>query len=338
MKLITRAACKRLAVLGLVLAVAVTWAYLTMIRMPSKSYRGPLPPLTTAQKQASDQLRRHVQMLAGTIGERNVWRPRKLREAADFIEKSLAPFGAQVRRHGYQVEGENCENLELEIPGRSRREEIIVVGAHYDSVSGSPGANDNGSGVAGLLTLAERLARVEPARTLRLVAFVNEEPPFFQTNTMGSRVYARQARQKGERIVAMLSLETMGYYTDAPGTQKYPFPLGLFYPSRGNFIGFVGDTASRSLVRQCIALFRKSASFPSEGAALPGGLPGIGWSDHWAFWQEGYPALMITDTAPFRYAHYHTLEDTPDKIDYDRFARVMDGVEQVVLGLLESPK
>jgi hypothetical protein len=334
MKLITRKGRIRLAILAVVLAVALSWAYITMIRMPLKSFTGKLPALTTAQQTLSERLRRDVIVLAKDIGEHNVFAPTKLRQAAEFVEASLARTGRPVQRQSYEVEKQVCHNFEIEITGKSRREEIVVIGAHYDSVLGSPGANDNGSGVAALLALSTSLAPIEPSRTLRLVAFVNEEPPYFQTELMGSRVYARRARQRGERIVAMLSLETMGYYSDAVGSQKYPFPFGLLYPSRGNFIAFVGNTRSGHLVRNSIAAFRKEAQFPCEGAALPAGIAGVGWSDHWAFWQEGYAAVMVTDTAPFRYPHYHTGEDTPDKLDYDRLARVTEGLEKVIRALV----
>ena len=147
---------------------------------------------------------------------------------------------------------------------------------------------------------------------------------------MGSVVYAKQCRKHREKIVAMLSLETIGYYTDERGTQHYPFPFSLFYPSTGNFIGFVGNTLSAGLVRDVVASFRHHAKFPSEGGALPGAVPGIGFSDQWAFWQEGYPGVMVTDTAPFRYPYYHTREDTPDKVRYDHLARVVAGLEGVI--------
>jgi Zn-dependent M28 family amino/carboxypeptidase len=201
-------------------------------------------------------------------------------------------------------------------------------------VLGSPGANDNGSGVAALLTLARLWANSEPVRTLRFVAFVNEEPPFFQKDEMGSAVYARHCRAQGDQIEAMLSLETIGYYSSAKGSQKYPFPVGLFYPSEGDFIGFVSNAQNARLVRQCIAAFRQHTAFPSQGGALPGFLPGVGWSDHWAFWQQGFPALMITDTAPFRYPFYHEASDTPDKLDYERIARVLTGLNHVLEDLV----
>jgi Zn-dependent M28 family amino/carboxypeptidase len=235
-----------------------------------------------------------------------------------------------VREHRYTAEGLEFRNLEAERRGGSRAEEIVVFGAHYDSVVGSPGANDNASGVAALLELARRARQRRFARTLRFVAFVNEEPPNFQSGTMGSLRYAAEAKQRGERIVAMLSLETIGYYTDAPGSQFYPAPFGLLYPDRGNFIAFVGNPRSRPLLHRVVAAFREHARFPSEGAAAPGWIPGIAWSDHWAFWKHGYPAVMVTDTALFRYPQYHTQLDQPGILDYPRLARVVGGLHRVL--------
>jgi hypothetical protein len=312
-----------------------------MIRMPGKSHRGPLPPLTDAEASLADLLRRHVEVLAGDIGERTVWKHEALAAAADYIEAAFAARGlTHVARQTYVLEGRDCDNLEVGIAGAdsSRSDEIVIVGAHYDSVVGAPGANDNGSGVAALLELAGRFASAAadgrgPKRTLRFVAFVNEEPTWFGTEAMGSHVYAKRCRARDEDVVAMLSLETMGWFDDAQGSQQYPFPLGALYPSEGNFIGFVGNLRSRALVHRCVAAFRACAAFPSEGAALPEILPGVGWSDHKPFWDHGYPALMVTDTAPFRYPHYHTAEDTPDKVDCEKLARVVGGLEAVIAEL-----
>lgn len=336
MQVVTPSALKRLAVLILVLGGLVGGCWWQMIRMPLKSFRGPLPALTPEQTGLRDELRRHVEKLAGEIGERNVYQPRRLHAAADYVEGVFTNIGYRVVRQSYIAMGETCDNLEAALPGTGRSNEIVVVGAHYDSVAASPGANDNGSGVAGVLALARAWTGRSASRTVRFVAFVNEEPPFFQTEKMGSLVYARRCRERGDNVVAMVSLETIGCYSTEKGSQKYPFPLGLFYPSRGDFIGFVGNTANSALVRRCLRTFREQASFPSEGGALPGAMPGIGWSDHWAFWQTNYPAIMVTDTAPFRYPHYHTGEDTPDKIDHERFARVVDGLDKV-LGALANP-
>ena len=319
-----------LVVLAAVLALLGFAGWCLMFWMPLKSYQGPWVPLSPDENVLRDALRRDVRFLAEDIGDRN-WLvyPRLLR-AAEWIEASLAQAGYKVRRLGFDVRGRRVDNLEVEISGRTRPEEIVVVGAHYDSVPGCPAANDNASGVAALLAVARILANAQSERTVRLVAFVNEEPPFYRTSEMGSVVYARECRRRGERIAAMLSLETIGYYREEKGTQMYPPPFSLFYPAEGNFIAFVGNLRSAGLVRECLAAFRREVKFPSEGAALPEFITGIGWSDHWSFWKQGYPAVMVTDTALFRYPFYHSAEDTYDKLDYDRLARVVSGIEIVV--------
>ena len=277
-------------------------------------------------------------VLAGEIGERNVFRPEGLEAAAAYLEEELQAVGAVVESQTFRTLGEPCRNLEAEIRGRTRHDHVVVVGAHYDSVAGSPGANDNGSGVAALLALARTFSQRAPAnRTLRFVFFVNEEPPFFTTADMGSRIYARRCAERGEDVRAMLSLETIGYYDDAPGSQTYPVPpLQWIYPNRGTFIAFVANLRSAVLLRRVTRAFRKSTPIPARGAALPGFIPGVAWSDHWSFWQEGFPALMVTDTAPFRYPHYHSPHDTPDKLDYERMALVVRGLEGVIERLVKG--
>jgi hypothetical protein len=302
-----------------------------------KSYKGPLPELTAEQIMLRDELRRDVRMLAEEVGERNLGRYPKLVEAAAFIEKSFIGAGYErVERQSYEVRGRKCDNLAVELAGNDHADEIVVVGGHYDSVVGTPGANDNASGTAATLALARRFAQRKCERTLRFVAWVNEEPPYFQSDSMGSLVYAKRCRQRMEKIVAAISLETIGYYSDEKGSQKYPPPLGLMFPSEGNFIGFVSNLASRPLLDELVASFRRHAKFPSEKAALPPALPGVGWSDQWSFWQEKYPGLMVTDTAPFRYPHYHEATDTPDKLDYDRLARVVDGLDAALAELVKA--
>jgi Zn-dependent M28 family amino/carboxypeptidase len=238
----------------------------------------------------------------------------------------MREMGYDVSTQEYLVGGGSVKNIECSIIGKSYPAEIIIVGAHYDSVMGSPGANDNASGVAAVIEIARYFRGKEPLRTIRFVFFVNEEPPYFHTEMMGSRVYALRSRKNNENIVAMYSLETIGYYSDSPGSQKYPFVFRPFYPTTGNFIGFIGNLFSRKLLHRSIELFRENVKFPSEGVAAPGWIIGIDWSDHSSFWKEGYPALMITDTAPFRYRHYHSSEDTFDKIDYYHMARVVAGL------------
>ena len=317
--------------IAVVAILVLLWSF--GMRMPGKnvSKAGPLSPDEVALR---EELRADVQKLAGEIGERNMWHYAQLNAAADFIEDSFSRAGLRTRRDSYEMRGQPCHNIEAEIPGN--RPEIIVIGAHYDSVFGSPGANDSGTGVAATLALARRFAekqseRRTPYKTLRFVAFVNEEPPYFLSGEMGSLVYARSCKERGDKISAMISLETIVYFSNAPHSQTYPSPgLGVFYPKVGNFIGFVSNVRSRALLRRVIALFRKHAKIPSEGAALPAFIPGVSWSDQWSFWQHGYPAIMVTDTAPFRYPYYHSSNDTPDKLDYDRFTLVVSGMEKVI--------
>jgi hypothetical protein len=324
--------------LRITIAVTAVFALLWWfgVRMPGKniSTAAPLSPDEVALR---EQLRGDVQKLAGDIGERNMWHYLQLNAAADFIEWSFSRAGVRPRRDTYEIRGQPCHNIEAEIPGApqgaavSSPPPIILIGAHYDSVFGSPGANDNGTGVAATLALARRFADKKPQHTLRFVAFVNEEPPYFLSDEMGSFIYAGRCKARGDKIAAMISLETIGYFSDAPHSQTYPSPgLGLFYPKVGNFIGFVSNVHSRTLLRRVVAAFRKHAKIPSEGAALPAFVPGVSWSDQWSFWRYGYPGIMVTDTAPFRYPHYHSSPDTPDKLDYDRFALVVSGMEKVI--------
>jgi Zn-dependent M28 family amino/carboxypeptidase len=317
--------------IALIFVAALTGGAWFFIRMPGPRVLK-AAALSLAELTLRDELKTDVQKLAGEIGERNMWHYAQLNATADFIESEFQRAGLQTKRNTYELEGKEFHNIEAEIRGNSP--EMVVVGAHYDSVSGCPGANDNGSGVAGMLALTRRFAKRSMSSTLRFVAFVNEEPPFFQTPQMGSLVYAGHCREQNEHITAMISLETIGYFSDEPGSQTYPaIGLAAFYPTVGNFIGFVGNTGSRALLRRALATFRAQKKLPSESAALPQFIPGIGWSDHWAFWQHDYPAIMITDTAPFRYRHYHEPSDTPDKLDYDRFALVVSGMEQVIARL-----
>jgi hypothetical protein len=296
--------------------------------------------MTPEQGRLARELRADVDRLAGDIGERHLHRPAALHRAADFIDVELrAPSGRPVERQRYEVEGVPCENLILEVPGRQAPNEVVVLGAHYDSTVGSPGANDNGSGVAALLALARRFTAdgtTRPSRTLRLVAFTNEEMSHLQNDVMGSLVYARRCRQRREAIRAMFCLETMGYYSEVPGSQSFPLPLAPVVPPTGSFIGIVSNLRSAGLLHRTLSSFRRHSSFPCHGASLPSWVPGVSWSDHASFWDQGYPAVMITDTAPFRYPHYHRPSDTPDKVDYACLARVVDGLRGVVHDALES--
>lgn len=274
------------------------------------------------------RLQMHVETLATTIGGRLA--TTGLEKAARYIEQELRSYRYSPRRQTFTDAGHTLANIEAETPGARHSSEILVIGAHYDTAGDLPGANDNGSGVAATLELARHFATAKPARAIRWLFFANEEPPYFQTKAMGSYRYARRCRERSEHISAMLSLETIGFYTDEPGSQTYPIPLHPGYPNRGNFLGFVADFRSAFLLRTALKTFRAATSLPAEGLAAPSSIPGISWSDHWSFWQFGYKALMLTDTAPFRYPHYHTAQDTPDKLDYARLTAAVEGIAAVV--------
>lgn len=274
-------------------------------------------------------LRTHVRVLAEEIGERNVFIPGTLEASADYIAGQWEDMGLEVVRQPYDVYATRCENLEVTIEG-DRGSPTILLGAHYDSVHGSPGANDNGSGVTALLELSRLFADKPFAATVRFVAFANEEPPFFPGGQMGSAVYARQAHRRGDKIDVMLCLETIGCFSDDPGSQRYPPLFTPFFPDRGNFIAFVTKTRYRGVLKTLVSAFKSATDFPIESVATFAHVPGVGWSDHRSFWRYGYPAVMITDTAPYRYPHYHSHRDTPDKLNYERLASLVAGLEGMI--------
>ncbi len=315
-------------------AVVAFWWH--VLRMPGESFAGTPPDFSPEELALAATLERDVTHLALDIGERNLRRPTSLNATVAWLEHRLNAANLAPRRQTYSVATQQVHNVEVIFPALATDAPIVVVGAHYDSAIGTPGANDNATGVAVLLELARRFAGTASPLELRLVWFTNEEPPYFQGPDMGSLRYARALAEQGREVQAMLSLETMGFYVDQEGSQHYPGALRGFFPTTGNFVAFVGNDASKDLVREVVGRFRRDTSFPSEGVAVNGNLMGIGWSDHWSFWQTGSPALMITDTAPFRYHHYHKPTDTPDHINFSHLSRVTLGLVGVVRSLLHA--
>jgi hypothetical protein len=321
------------AAIVLVLMLAAAYGALHYTTgVPGRSHSGPLPPLTEEERALAGALKRHIETIAAR--EHNLRHYDELEKVARYIEGRLSSYGYSVGRQEFFFDDSPVRNIDVAIEPRADivDPEVIVVGAHYDSGVGTPGANDNGSGVAAVIELA-RLLRDRAGsgtRRIRLVLFVNEEPPYFKTEDMGSLHYARSLKQRNERVVAMYSLETIGFYSSEPGSQRYPVPFNLIFPNRGDFVAFVGTPYARALVWETIRSFRSHTAFPSIGGVAPDSVPGIDWSDHWAFEQVGFPALMVTDTAPFRYPHYHQFTDTPDKVDMESPARVVKGMERVI--------
>jgi hypothetical protein len=309
-----------------------------MTAVPGKPHHGALPPLTMEEAALAVSLERHIASIAQH--EHNIAHYDELERVARYIEAMLAAHGHAVGRQEFLADGRLVRNIDvmIEPPASIRDPEVIVIGAHYDSARGTPGANDNASGVGAVIELARLLRDLAGVgrKRIRLVLFVNEEPPYFRTEAMGSLRYARALAERNERVVAMYSLETIGFYSSEPGSQNYPSPFGFMFPDRGDFIAFVGLLGSRALLQQTVRSFRSHTPFPSIGGVAPGAIPGIGWSDHWAFAEHGFPAVMVTDTALFRYPHYHRPSDTPDKVDTEKLARLVKGIERVIRDLVPS--
>jgi hypothetical protein len=309
--------------------------YLYATTMPGRSHSGELPPVSALMENTAVELKDHVEALSAVIGERRIGEGDSLARARNYLvaelEKGTAAGNGVLNLERLDSNGSNAENVVFELPGQTR--DIVLIGAHYDSAPGAPGANDNASGVAVGLYLARTLNGERYRSTVRFVFFANEEPPYFQNPGMGALWHARGCAERREHVLAMLALESLGYYSDEAASQRYPWPVGLFYPDRGTFVGFVGNLGSRWLVREAIGLFRGSAEFPSEGAVLPGWVPGVGWSDHWAFWQFDYSAIMVTDTAVYRDPNYHQSSDVSSNLSYDHMARVTLGLQNVIASL-----
>lgn len=308
------------------------------VSMPGKSFSGPLPALTSTEKLVSAQLRKHVEALAVDIGIRHAAHGDSLRRSAKYCMSQFIQRDLSVEMEAFDFQGVSQQIVVAEITGKRRPKEVIVIGAHYDTVPGSPGADDNASGIAALLEIASLLKDVPMDRTVRFVAFPNEEYHGEDWRNMGSYHHAKRSHDRGDNLVGMISLEMLGYFSSEPGSQKYPFPFNLFYPERGDFIGFIGNSASRDWVRKVVRNFRELTAFPSEGAAAPERFKDIARSDHWSFWQFGCPALMITDTSNFRFPYLHGMDDTPDKIDFDAMARITVGMTKVIVRLAQTPR
>ncbi len=278
------------------------------------------------------RLETHVRTLSLELGPRNESNPQKLDLVADYIKYEFIQTNAVVSQQTYQVNGNTYRNVIAEFGPDS--EERIVVGAHYDTAGPLPGADDNASGVAGLIELAHLLARQQPPLRVELVAFTLEEPPYFRTPNMGSSVHAKSLRTQNKRVRAMLCLEMIGYFSDEPNSQHFPAAaLSAFYPSTGNYIGVVGRLSDWSLVRHIKATMRNASHLPVYSINAPSFVSGVDFSDHVNYWDAGYSALMITDTAFYRNRHYHTAQDTPEKLDYKRMAMVVEGVYAAVVEL-----
>ncbi len=303
--------------------------------MPGESYQGPIL-LTSEEITLRHRLQEHVHKLATEIGMRNTRYPKALDEAASYVDSQLRSLRLETEHQDYRTsDGHRVRNIEAVMVGRDSKVSL-VIGAHYDTVD-CPGADDNASGVASLLEIARGITDREkiPRQSIRFVAFANEEPPYFYSDDMGSRVYANHLKASGERLLGMICLESLGYFSDDPGSQFIPPALAPYFDhNRGDFIGFFSDNASRDFLKQFVGRFREHAEVPSQGLAASSLVQGIDFSDHESFQRLGYDALMVCDTAFMRNKHYHTEEDTPDKLDWTRFTKVTEGLTKAIMDLV----
>ena len=281
-----------------------------------------------------ERLKAHLRSLTVEIGERSIQRPENLKRAEEYIASFYRDIGVSVHTEPYPCRGLTVANVVAEIKFKENPSRHLLLGAHYDSVSGTVGADDNGSAVAVQLETARYLASLKNSQNLDLsvkfVSFTLEEPPFFDTPYMGSRVYAGKAKDTGEKIDGMICLEMVGYTCHEPGCQSYPFPLMfLDYPKTGTFIGIVGNLRSRDLTRSLFSAFETNSRLPVIKLTVPLGgwlMPSIRLSDHSAFWDHGFKAVMITDSAFYRNPHYHLSSDTMEKLDYHFMAELVQSL------------
>jgi Zn-dependent M28 family amino/carboxypeptidase len=272
-------------------------------------------------------LRLAVTKLSREIGVRTYQDFDRLEKTVQYISGEFTAFGYQVSHQSFKFAGNTYQNVIAELKGRTSPEKVLVVGAHYDTVRTTPGADDNASGVAGLLGLAKLLAGKPLDKTVRFVAFALEEPPAYRTKNMGSYHYAASLKKGREQVTGMVCLEMIGFFSDRPGSQHYPIPfMNLKFPKTGNYIAMVGNRKSKAFTMKIAGSFRKATDLQLVTLNAPAIVVGIDFSDHWSFGKFGYPAFMVTDTAFYRNPNYHSPSDLPDTLDYNRMAKVVEGL------------
>jgi hypothetical protein len=326
---VTRRA-RRLALFAVAVAAALVgkrvWDMRAVAALPLAK---PMP----ATSPAAQRLEADVRALSMDIGPRNYLFPESLRKAEAHVKAGFAKAGYAVAEQEYRVQPPSAaeaamRNFTVVVPAAKADAPVLVVGAHYDSAPETRGADDNASGTAAMLELARRFkGRTGGAVELRFAAFSTEEPPFFGSKQMGSAFHAAALRKEGRAVKGMLSLEMLGYYSDAKGSQRYPWPLSLFYPDTADFVGLVSDLSSRGFLKELEAGFKTPKGTKHISSSLPSFIGEITLSDHKCYWDEGFRAVLVTDTSFLRYPHYHLMSDTAEKLDYERMADVVDGLE-----------
>ena len=272
-------------------------------------------------------LRLAVTKLSREIGIRTYQDLDRLEKTVKYITGEFTAFGYDVSHQSFKFAGNTYQNVIAELKGSTSPEKVLVVGAHYDTVRTTPGADDNASGVAGLLRMAKLLSGKSLDKTVRFVAFALEEPPTYRTKNMGSYHYAAGLKKEHEQVEGMICLEMIGFFCDRPGSQHYPIPfMKLRFPKIGNYIAMVGNRKSKKFTMEMADGFRRSVDLPLVTLNAPAIVVGIDFSDHWSFGKFGYPAFMVTDTAFYRNPNYHSPSDLPDTLDYNLMAKVVEGL------------
>src|SRR5262245_52547920 len=279
-----------------------------------------------------NKLETHVRMLSASFIPRDESHPENLDRCAAYIRREFESVNARVSEQPYSVNGRTYRNVIAQFGPETK--EMVVVGAHYDTAGPYPGADDNASGVAGLLELARLLGVGQLPIKVELVAYTLEEPPYFRSEQMASATHAKALKREGAVVRVMFSLEMIGYFSDARDSQHFPnSAFSLFYPTKGNFISVVGKIDDGMLVRRIKKAMTGATSLPVYSINPPRLIPGVDLSDHLSYWREGYPAVMITDTASYRNANYHTLDDTAERLDYRRMGQAVEGVYAAVIDM-----
>ncbi len=298
----------------------------------NNDYYVPVKDRSMLKNIIESNLKKSVIKISGDIGSRGYNQQDALDKSIEYISSEFKSYGYEPLFQTYSAKGREYKNIWVEKKGVNLPHKVLVVGAHYDTVSGTPGADDNASGVAGLLELARILADEPMEKTVQFAAFTLEEPPFFRTRSMGSYVYAKGLKDAGVQVDGMICLESIGYFTDEPGSQQFPLPFfRLFYPDTGNFITFVGDIHSKRFLEKAKDSFKKGTDLPLESLSAFSIVPGVDLSDHRSFWKFGYKALMVTDTAFYRNPNYHGPGDLPETLEYSRMAEVVMGLRETIL-------
>lgn len=313
-----------------ILIALATLAVTSLTGLGGPPYAGPSPPLDPIEAKRQDRLHEEVEFISFEVGKRHHRNPSGLQKTGDYITDVLSSIGYKVVEQPYPVEGQLRRNLIVELPGGVARREIVVIGAHYDAPRRSPGANMNASGVAVLLELARELRGKTFPRTVRLCFFSTAMPPQARTEDQGSRRYVQEILEKGDKVVAMINLRSLGSFKDDAGSQRFPFPLDRVFPDTGNFLAAFGAPSARTFVEEIVRGWNSRTPFPMIGSAMPSWYPGVMDSDHDSFAEQGIPAVVISDTGSYRHGDTGTIYDLFERLDYARMSRVVTGLAALV--------